>query len=72
MDFTFSLPGDTAQDQARLETLETAILKYLGDNVYADDETSLERRVVELLAGRDATLSLAEVGSGGGLAADGG
>ena len=69
VDFTFSLPGDTAQDQARLETLETAILKYLGDNVYADDETSLERRVVELLAGRDATLSLAEIGSGGSLAA---
>ena len=69
VDFTFSLGGDTAQDQARLDKLKDTILKHLGDSVYADDETSLEQLVVELLAARDATLSVAEVGSGGSLAA---
>jgi nicotinamide-nucleotide amidase len=69
VDFTFSLPGDTARDQARLEELKDAIIEQLGDNVYADDETSLEGRVVELLADRGATLSVAEAGSGGSLAA---
>jgi len=69
VDFTFSLGGDTPQDQARLEELKSTILKHLGDSVYADDETSLEQRVVELLAARGATLSVAEVGSGGSLTA---
>lgn len=69
VDFTFSLPGDTAQDRAKLQKLKSAILEHLGENVYADDETSLEERVVELLTGRHVTLSLAEIGSGGSLAA---
>jgi len=69
VDFTFSLVNDTEQDQAKLETLKAAILKHLGNNVYADDDTTLEQRIVELLAGHDATLSLAEIGSGGSLAA---
>ncbi len=69
VDYTLSLPGDTPQDQARLEKLKDAILKHLGDSMYAENETSLEQRVVELLAERNATLSLVEVGSGGSLAA---
>lgn len=69
VDFTFSLPGDTQRDQARLDELKATILEHLGDSVYADDETSLEQRVVDLLAARRTTLSLAEVGSGGNLAA---
>ena len=69
VDFTFTLLGDTPRDQARLKELKDTILKHLGDSVYADDETSLEQRVVELLAARRATLSVAEVGSGGSLAA---
>ena len=69
VDFTFTLLGDTPRDQARLKELKDTILKHLGDSVYADDETSLEQRVVELLAARGATLSVAEVGSGGSLAA---
>jgi len=69
VDFTFSLGGDTPRDQARLEELKSTILKHLGDSVYADDETSLEQRVVELLAARRATLSVAEIGSGGSLTA---
>ncbi len=70
VDFTFSLPNDTEQDRARLQELKEKILKHLGDYVYALDETtSLEDHVVKLLEVRRTTLSLAEVGSGGTLAA---
>jgi nicotinamide-nucleotide amidase len=69
VDFTFSLPTDTAKDKERLQKLKQKILKHLGDNTYADDETSLEERVVWMLEERGATLSLAEVGSGGSLTA---
>jgi len=69
VDFTFSLPGDTPQDHARLEELKKNILKYLGDSVYGEGETSLEQHVVKLLDARGATLALVEAGSGGSLAA---
>lgn len=69
VDFTFSLPDDTPQDRARLKALEQEILQHLGDHIYADDETSLEECVVGLLAARKAMLALAEVSSGGSLAA---
>jgi nicotinamide-nucleotide amidase len=69
VDFTFSLPGDTPQDQTRLEKLKATILEHLGNNVYANGEMSLEQRIVELLADRNMTLGLAEVASGGSLAA---
>lgn len=69
VDFTFALPGDTPQDRATLQELKQKILKHLGDYVYAEDETSLEQCVVKLLEARGATLALAEVGSGGSLAA---
>jgi len=45
-------------------------MEFLSDNVYADDETtSLEDHIVKLLEARGETLALAEVGSGGALAA---
>lgn len=69
VDFTFSLPGDTRQDRGRLDELKQKTLSRLGDYVYATDETSLEGSVVKLLTGRGETLTLAEVESGGGLAA---
>jgi nicotinamide-nucleotide amidase len=70
VDFTFSLPHDTPEDRARLQKLKEEITEYLGDAIYADDEnTSLEERVVKLLENRKMTLSLAEAGSGGALAA---
>ncbi|OHB73308.1 MAG: hypothetical protein A2Z25_09745 [Planctomycetes bacterium RBG_16_55_9] len=68
VDFTFSLPDDTPQDRARLQEIKQKIVKYLGDNIYADDETTLEACVIKLLEARGATLALAEVGSGGSLA----
>lgn len=70
VDFTFSLPDDTPQARAKLRDLKDKIVKYLGDSIYADDEsTSLEEHVLSLLATRGETLALAEMGSGGALAA---
>jgi nicotinamide-nucleotide amidase len=69
VDFTFSRPGDTPQDRARLEELKKGILKYLGDSVYGEGETSLEQHVVRLLEARKEKLALVEAGSGGSLAA---
>ncbi len=68
VDFTFSLPDDTPRDRARLQELKQKIVEHLGDNMYADDETSLESCVIKLLEARDTTLALVEVGSGGSLA----
>jgi nicotinamide-nucleotide amidase len=69
VDFTFSLPDDTAQNRARLQELKQEILARLGEYAYADEETSLEEHVLELLEARGETLTLAEAGSGGSLAA---
>jgi nicotinamide-nucleotide amidase len=70
VDFTFSLPNDTPESRMRLQELKSKILEHLGNNIYAEDEiTSLEDFVVRLLAMRGQTLTLAEVGSGGALAA---
>jgi nicotinamide-nucleotide amidase len=69
VDFTFSLPGDTPQDRVRLKELEQKIVAHLGEYVYADDETSLEKHIVKRLEAAAVTLALAEAGSGGSLTA---
>jgi nicotinamide-nucleotide amidase len=69
VDFTFSLPNDTPRDRTRLGELKQEVMKHLGEYVYADDDTSLEQHVVELLEARGETLALAEAGSGGSLTA---
>ena len=69
VDFTFSLPEDTPRDRERLLDLKQKIMKHLGENVYADDETSLEEHVLKLLKERGERLALAKAGSGGSLAA---
>jgi nicotinamide-nucleotide amidase len=69
VDFTFSLPIDSAEDRVRLRQLEEKILRHLGEFVYADDGSSLEDVVVAALRGRGATLAVVEIGSGGALAA---
>jgi nicotinamide-nucleotide amidase len=69
VDFTFSLPEDTPQYRAKLQELEQKIMKYLGEYIYADDQTSLEQRVLGLLKARSENLALAETGSGGSLTA---
>jgi molybdenum cofactor synthesis domain-containing protein len=69
VDFTFSLPEDTPQDRARLQELKQKIMKHLSENIYTDDEMSLEEHVLNLLKARGETLALAEAGSGGALTA---
>ncbi len=70
VDFTFSLPDDNAENRSRLEALKQKTAECLGDYIYAYDETTtLEQHVLTLLEQRQATLALAEAGSGGTLAA---
>lgn len=69
VDYTFFVRDDTPQAQAMLDTLKRQILAELGDNVYADDATSLEELVGRLLHSRGATLAVAEAATGGSLAA---
>lgn len=69
VDFTFSLPDDTPKDRARLLELKQKIMKHLGENIYADDETSLEEHIMKQLKQRGETLALVEAGSGGSLTA---
>jgi len=69
VDFTLSLPDDTPQDRAKLEEIKQKIAANLGENIYAYDRTSLEECVVRQLARRGQTVALAEVATGGSLAA---
>lgn len=69
VDFTFTLPDDTPENRARLQTLKNQIAKYLGDNMYGEGDVSLEQHIVNLLTARGERLALAEAGSGGHLAA---
>ena len=69
VDFTFSLPGSTAADQARLKRLAENIREHLDEYIYADDGSSLEAVVVKKLQARGGSLVLVEVGSGGHFAA---
>jgi nicotinamide-nucleotide amidase len=69
VDFSFSLPGHTAEDQARLRRLAEVIREHLGDYMYGEGDVSLEAVVIHGLRTRQASLVLAEVGSGGSLAA---
>jgi nicotinamide-nucleotide amidase len=69
VDFTFSLPQDSAKDRERLKELEQKITQHLGEYIYADNETSLEQRVLGLLRAHGQKLALAEAGSGGSLTA---
>lgn len=69
VDFTFSLPSDTPVERTRLSRLENKILEHLGDNIYADDDSTLEDVVLRALRARGATLALVEIVSGGALTA---
>ena len=70
VDFTFAFPDDSAGHREQLERLKQQTVECLGDYIYATDEaTTLEQHVVGLLEQRRVTLTLAEAGSGGSLAA---
>lgn len=69
VDFTFSLPEHAEGDVARLRQLGAAVRRHLGEFCYAEGDTSLEEVVLRALRERGARLTLAEVASGGSLAA---
>lgn len=69
VDFTFTMPGDTPQDYAGLNEIKRKIALHLGASMYASDETSLEQHVIEKFAERRLTIAIAEISSGGSLAA---
>ncbi|MFO1500327.1 MAG: molybdopterin-binding protein [Verrucomicrobiota bacterium] len=69
VDFTFSLPGKSDADQARLRTLESQIREHLAEYIYAADLSTLEDVIVRKLKAQAGTLTLVEVGSHGALAA---
>jgi nicotinamide-nucleotide amidase len=69
VDFTFSLPGRSPDDLRQLKELTTAIRRHLGQYLYATDESSLEDVVVAAFLDRGASLAIAEIGSGGLIAA---
>jgi nicotinamide-nucleotide amidase len=69
VDFTFMLPGNGAEPEARLKELAAKVRQHLGDYIYAEDETTLEQQVARTLLARGAKLTLVEIGTGGRLAA---
>jgi nicotinamide-nucleotide amidase len=69
VDFTFSLAGRAEEDRRRLDELAMGVRRHLGEYLYAEDGSSLEDVVVSALLARGASLVIAEVGSGGLLAA---
>lgn len=70
VDFTFLLPHDRPEDQARLNDLKSGLIKNLGDFIYAFDNTSLEQVILANLRKLGDTLTVAEIASGGALAAN--
>jgi len=69
VDLTFSLPGNTDEDQKRLKSLEKELLTHINDYFYTDEGSSLEECVIGLFKEKGVKLTIAEVGSGGSLAA---
>ncbi len=69
VDLTFSLPGNTSRDRKDLEIVQKKLLEHTGEYMYSDDGSSLEDVVLERLSQRGETLVVAEVGTGGAIAA---
>jgi nicotinamide-nucleotide amidase len=69
VDFTFSLPQDTPADRARLREVADRLRRAMPDAIYAEGDQTLEQVVAARLLTHHTTLALAEVGSGGALAA---
>jgi nicotinamide-nucleotide amidase len=65
VDFTFTLPGQTEAEKEWLAALADTLRRELGENLYAEDSSTLEEQTVRAFARRGLTLALAEVGSGG-------
>jgi nicotinamide-nucleotide amidase len=68
VDFVFALPGDTAADRERLQQIETRLRDKLATNLYSTG-ASLEETVIQQLRARAGSLAIAEIATGGRLAA---
>jgi nicotinamide-nucleotide amidase len=68
VDFTFALPGQAEADKQWLAELGRTMRNLLGDNLYADDDSTLEAQTLRAFARRGLTLALIEIGSGGHIA----
>lgn len=69
VDFMFTARSDSAADWAVLRQIETNLCQHLAQYFYADDGSSLEQVVLRALARRGVRLAVAEVASGGAVAA---
>jgi nicotinamide-nucleotide amidase len=69
VDFTFSLPSDSASDRDRLERIKQAVRASLDDYVYGEGTATLEQHVLQRLRLRHGTLMVAEIASHGQIAA---
>jgi len=69
VDFTFSLASNTPAAKDTLAKLKEQVLGNLGEYFYADDGSSLEDAVIKKLQAAGGRLALAEVCTGGQLAA---
>jgi nicotinamide-nucleotide amidase len=65
VDFTFALPGDTEAERAWLGALAGTMRGQLGAHLYAEDDSTLEAKVMGAFARRGLTLALVEIGTGG-------
>jgi nicotinamide-nucleotide amidase len=65
VDFTFALPGDTEAERAWLGGLAKTMRDQLGTHLYAEDDSTLEDKVMGAFARRGLTLALVEIGTGG-------
>ena len=69
VDVTFSLPHETPEDHQKLKLLEDELLSHIQEYFYSDDGSTLEAHILKLLQSRKETITLAEIGSDGAIAA---
>ncbi|MCX8157017.1 MAG: molybdopterin-binding protein [Verrucomicrobiae bacterium] len=69
VDFTFTLPEDSAAAREALEGLKEQLKKVLGDNIYAFGPETLEEVICRQLKERGWRLAVVEMGSGGSVMA---
>lgn len=69
VDFTFTSPRNGPAEVVELERIARDVRAQLGEFLYADDGSTLEQVVLRAFRRRSARLAIAEVASGGALAA---
>lgn len=68
VDVSFFLPGNTAEEQARMAALVEEVRGQLGDRIYATDDQTLEDAVLSEVTALGRRLLLAEISTGGAVA----